>query len=145
MITQRLDQTRTRKGAGHSARTLLLALCTSIAMIGCESTTGPDNDGPVLIRANVTGSNLITATFNQELDPSSIDGSRFRVTAALANGRGANFGSPQRASYRSGQTVELVMANPITGAGLYTVTAIDIRSAGGALTDQSAVQFDFVP
>ncbi len=142
--TRRSNKTRRWTHTGRSARPVLLALCT-VAAIGCDSNTGPDTNGPVLTRANASGGTVITATFNQELDPSTIDASRFRVTAALANGRGANFGSPERASYRGGQTVELVMRNPISGAGLYTVTAKDIRNASGVLTDQSSVQFDFVP
>jgi hypothetical protein len=144
VTTRRSNQTRRRTDAGRSARALLIAWCT-LAAIGCDSNTGPDTNGPVLVRANAAGGTVITTTFNQELDPSTIDASRFRVTAALANGRGANFGSPERASYRGGQTVELVMRNAISGAGLYTVTANDIRNASGVLTDESAVQFDFVP
>jgi hypothetical protein len=144
MTTRRSNKTRRWMDKGPAVPAVLLTLCTSLAAIGCDTGTGPEVDGPILISANASGS-VITVSFNQDLDPSTVDGSRFRVTAALANGRGANFGSPSRASYRGGQTVELVMNNPIIGAGRYTVRAIDIRNAGGVITAESSIQFDFVP
>lgn len=129
----------------RAARTTLMALFTLVAL-GCgESLVEPELNGPVLLRANAGGGTTITATFDQDLDDATVHGSRFRVTASLANGRGANFGNPVRASYRGNGTVELTMRNPVSGAGLYTVTALDIRGANGALTEQSFVSFDFVP
>ena len=63
MTTQR--STKARRNGGHrSARMLLLALCTSMATIGCSESggTGPDTNGPILLRANASGGKVITVT-----------------------------------------------------------------------------------